>query len=116
MCRDVRPYIRLLTFSVLSISSFITEPTILRLHMMILDMSSHNRSASDFAIRSRDPKNEVHLLHGIYLFPPLSLRRLSKLRIIIQDIGQHNRSASDFWISIHGIQKWRQMRSGISHQ
>ena len=36
-----------------SLSSFITGPTILKLHGMIPDMGSHNRSVHDFAISGR---------------------------------------------------------------
>ena len=63
MGRDVRPSVRLLTFY--SISALIIEPTVLRLHRMILDMSPHNRFVRFFRdFRSRDSKNEVKMSYG----------------------------------------------------
>ena len=48
MGRDVRPSVRLLTFSVLSISSLITELSILGFHMMILEVNLDDTETFDF--------------------------------------------------------------------
>ena len=95
--RNVRPSVNI---SALSYSSLITEPTVLKLHMTILDMNPHNRSILDFLhfrhvtqrMRSKCPMSFIYFLPHFWADYLIFV-------MMIEAIGPHYRSLWYFPIS-----------------
>ena len=118
-CPSVRPF----KFPFFWISCLTIRPTILKLHMMMLDIGPHDWSVSYFSISGHVTRKWGEV-RQIFPFPVMWPRSTLKVRIfnlysgcivkpmdlklhsVILDGQPHDCCNSDFSISVHVFQKW----------
>ena len=104
-----RRYPSVINISVFRISYFIIWPTVLKLHMMILDCGAHYRSSPISRFTVMWSRNEIEV-HNFRIWISSLIIGLSvlKFRVLILDLSPHNRSVSDVLLSDNRTQNWVQ--------